>query len=184
MTSQKSPLCKIVAIHQDSMIPPISSQQLTSLSPFSSQLTGEPPLKHQWKHHQLHYTSMAIQKAKGNKERNKQTTHNTKSVMEEENLSPGCKNLPPNHQSKISTKQDSCNTLGLYESSKLQLATNFSESFLFLSYRRTSIEAPMETPPMKIGFSDVASHISLAILSLAGMCLWLRNVFTKSQSME
>ena len=104
--------------------------------------------------------------------------------MEEENLSPGCKNLPPNHQSKISTMQDSCNTLGLYESSKLQLATNFSESFLFLSYRRTSIEAPMETPPMKIGFSDVASHISLAILSLAGMCLWLRNVFTKSQSME
>ena len=65
--------------------------------------------------------------------------------MEEENPSPGQKNLSPDHPLEISTRQDSCSTLGHYvpskpkslhvlEFSKLPLATDFSKSFLFLAY--------------------------------------------------
>jgi len=65
--------------------------------------------------------------------------------MEEQNPSLGRKNLFSDHPLKISTRQDSCITLGHYEPSKpkslyvlkpskLQLATDFSESFLFLAY--------------------------------------------------
>ena len=62
-TCQKSPLDEIIVVHQDTKNPPSpnvhmylsfpsSSQQPTASSPFSLQLTKEPPLKHQWKHHQ------------------------------------------------------------------------------------------------------------------------------------
>ena len=66
---------------------------------------------------------------------------------------------PPDHLSEISTTQDSCCTIDHYELSKpisliilepfkLQVATGFIESFLFLPYQRTSIEASMKRPPI------------------------------------
>ena len=67
---------------------------------------------------------------------------------------------PPDHSLEISTTQDSCCTIDHYElskpislsilePSKLQLATDFTKSFLFLPYhQRTSIEASMERPPI------------------------------------
>ena len=42
--------------------------------------------------------------------------------------------------------------LHVLEPSKFQLATDFTEPVLFLAYQRPSIETPMVSPPMRIGF--------------------------------
>ena len=100
---------------------------------------------------------------------------------------------PLDHSSEISTTQDSCCTIDHYELSKpislsilepfkLQVATGFIESFLFLPYQRTSIEASMKRPPIWIWFWKWLPKFLRTFTQLTGsVCGWDEGIQNHNQ---
>ena len=106
---------------------------------------------------------------------------------------PGRKNLSPHHSLKNSTRMNSCSTwmtiippslyLPMYLSLQAPASNQLHESFLHLASWSHHREPPMESH-QRIWIWIWLLTFPMSFFHSQGLCLWMRKVFTKSQSKE